>query len=107
MSQPDLPEPSTPANTTASVQVSNTLLLYGTLGCHLCEQAEWLLQPLRQTAWQLQVIDITEQTDSDALVERYGLRLPVLRFGTAELDWPFDLVQVERWLATQQARGSP
>ena len=107
MSKTELSEPTIPASTSMTARVPNTLLLYGTLGCHLCEQAEWLLQPLRQAAWQLQVIDIADQPDSDALVERYGLRLPVLRFGTAELDWPFDLVQVERWLAAQQAHGSP
>lgn len=84
------------------------LVLFGTYGCHLCEQAEWLLQPLHNNGhWRLTVVDIAEHADSDALIERYGLRLPVLCFGTDELDWPFDLVQVEHWLATRQANGSP
>lgn len=84
------------------------LVLFGTYGCHLCEQAEWLLQPLHNSGhWRLTVVDIAEHADSDALIERYGLRLPVLRFGTHELDWPFDLVQVERWLGRRQANGSP
>jgi hypothetical protein len=79
-----------------------TLILYGTLGCHLCEQAEWLLQPLLQsTTWRLQHCDIAEQPDSETLIARYGLRIPVLRFGTVELDWPFDLMQVQTWLAQQ------
>ena len=83
------------------------LVLYGTYGCHLCEQAEWLLQPLREGGrWSICVVDIAEQSDNDSLIERYGLRLPVLRFGAHELDWPFDLVQVERWLADRQASGS-
>lgn len=84
------------------------LVLFGTYGCHLCEQAEWLLQPLHNSGrWRLKVVDIAEHADSEALIERYGVRLPVLRFGTRELDWPFDLVQVERWLGSRQVNGSP
>ncbi len=71
-----------------------SVILYGTSACHLCEDAEALLLALRDAglAFELQKIDIA---DDDALVERYGIRIPVLRLagGEAELGWPFDLQQ--------------
>jgi len=41
-----------------------------------------------------------EIADDDELLERYGVRIPVLqRLDTgAELDWPFDAVAIERLL---------
>ncbi len=62
------------------------LSLYRTRYCHLCEQAEALLHEARL---QVEYIDITED---DALLERYSLRIPVIRRvdNGAELDWPFD-----------------
>lgn len=63
--------------------------LYHTLGCHLCEEAEAIVRPL---ATQLQLsyarVDIA---DDDALVELYGIRIPVLRHCNSgrELGWPF------------------
>ena len=81
------------------------LTLYGTVGCHLCEQAQWLLWPLQQQqGWQVQLCDIADHDDSDALIARYGLRLPVLRIGTAELDWPFDAGTVQAWVAGHAER---
>ncbi len=32
----------------------------------------------------------------DALVERYGLRIPVIRQGSRELDWPFTLADIRQ-----------
>lgn len=38
--------------------------------------------------------------DGDPLLEdRYGSRVPVLRDGTRELDWPFDAGKLRAWLA--------
>ncbi|HEY0961097.1 MAG TPA: glutaredoxin family protein [Pseudomonadales bacterium] len=76
-----------------------SLYLYGTAGCHLCEQAEALLEPfVRAGVFRFEVIDIS--TD-DALVERYGIRIPVLAVEadgrTLELGWPFDQAQVWSW----------
>lgn len=71
--------------------------LYGTLGCHLCEDAEALLaaQGLPVT-----VIDIA---DDDALMDRYGTRIPVLRHAVngAELGWPFDADSLRRFVQAQ------
>lgn len=62
------------------------LILYGTSCCHLCEDAEAIL---REAGIAAQHVDIAED---DALLERYGTRIPVLRRADsgAELGWPFD-----------------
>jgi glutaredoxin len=70
--------------------------LYGTTFCHLCEEAEFVL---RETGVEAAHIDIAED---DALLERYGTRIPVLqRMDTgAELGWPFDAAAVSRFLGS-------
>jgi len=72
------------------------LVLYATSGCHLCEQAERLLHE-----WVGAGVRSLEIADDDALLERYGVRIPVLRrLDTGEeLDWPFDVAAVQRLLA--------
>ncbi len=62
------------------------LILYGTTFCHLCEQAESVLQKSEVNA---EHVDIAEDDD---LLERYGTRIPVLRREDSgeELGWPFD-----------------
>lgn len=62
-----------------------TLILLGTEGCHLCDDAHALLEDLR-LSWQN--VDVTE---SPELMHRYGLRIPVLlrRDLGSELCWPF------------------
>ena len=80
-----------------------SLIFYHTAGCHLCEQAEALLQTLQtgrpDLRWSL--VDIA---DDDALFARYGCSIPVLKRAqeadperatpppeAQELAWPFDL----------------
>ncbi|MGN8260570.1 glutaredoxin family protein [Pseudomonas sp. SMSB3] len=72
--------------------------LYGTLGCHLCEVAEAVLMPFVDRGLLIELVDIAED---QALVERYGLIIPVLRRTdtSAELLWPFDAEQVVAFLA--------
>jgi hypothetical protein len=67
--------------------------LFTTLGCHLCELAEEEIMPLVEHGLMVELIDIA---DSEALVDAYGLRIPVLRrLDTgAELSWLFDTEQV-------------
>jgi thiol-disulfide isomerase/thioredoxin len=67
------------------------LILYGTSGCHLCEEAEALLdRSLRaeNSPVRFQTVDIAENPE---LMERYGLLIPVLRDVESgiELNWPF------------------
>lgn len=81
-----------------------TLTLYTTLGCHLCEQAEAVIGPqLASGQWRLQSVDIAQ---SDELIERYGVRIPVVAKMAendssnvvAELGWPFDSHQFALFL---------
>ena len=75
------------------------LILYHTSGCHLCEKARDLLWPLLSSGLQLTEIDIG---DSDSLIERYGIRIPVVVYQGQELGWPFDLVSLQRLLTASQ-----
>ncbi|MGA7596027.1 MAG: glutaredoxin family protein [Gallionella sp.] len=70
------------------------LLLYGTRHCHLCEQAEALLDAAGTTAT---YIDIASD---DALLEKYRMRIPVLLRDDngAELGWPFDAPALQRFI---------
>jgi hypothetical protein len=77
----------------------NRFILYGTLGCHLCDEAEALLAPLLlECPCEIECIDIA---DDDALLHRYGESIPVLRrlSDGAELCWPIDQEQARALLA--------
>lgn len=70
----------------------HSFIIYNTVGCHLCEQAMELASPLLDRGDQIDSIDIS---DSAELMERYGIRIPVIvrRDNDAEIDWPFDKAQ--------------
>ena len=71
-----------------------SLTLYTTLGCHLCEHAEAILEAGGHV---FQPKDIADDLD---LMERYGVRIPVVRDGAGrELGWPFDGTQLEAFLS--------
>lgn len=75
-----------------------SIYLYSTPGCHLCELAREIVVPLLNAEQlQLEEIDIAE---SDELIERYGVRIPVLKSPqhTDELGWPFDTEQAIEFL---------
>jgi len=77
-----------------------TLVLYTTAGCHLCELADLMLQTLAPRH-QLTII-ATEIGDDDELVERYGIRIPVVQFAdNTVISWPFDLYDIEKKLKQQ------
>jgi hypothetical protein len=69
------------------------LVLYATCGCHLCERADALIRATVAVAFHT-----VEIADAEDLLERYGVRIPVLRrLDTGEeLDWPFDAAAVRR-----------
>lgn len=71
--------------------------LLGTLGCHLCEQAEAVLMPFVEHGLLVELIDIAERED---WVDDYALRIPVLRRvdNGDELDWPFEAEQIASFL---------
>ena len=73
------------------------LTIYGTSGCHLCEEAEALHR-------QVQSIDLVsvDIADHDEWMARYGMRIPVLRHASSglELDWPFGEADLESFIAS-------
>lgn len=67
--------------------------LYGTLGCHLCEQAERLTQQFSQSRLiHFKQIDIAEL--SDVLMYEWATRIPVLVTTQTTLSWPFSLLDL-------------
>tara|TARA_R110002072_G_scaffold1598_7_gene13649 strand:+ start:9553 stop:9801 length:249 start_codon:yes stop_codon:yes gene_type:complete len=76
------------------------LNFYTTLGCHLCEQALQVVARLQATEFpNLELISI-DIADKDDLVERYGIRIPVVHITDAQTDlgWPFDEEKLKRYL---------
>jgi glutaredoxin len=73
------------------------LILYGTLGCHLCDDAERVLQALGLTYKTIDIID------DNCLLEKFATSIPVLE-NTEEsyLFWPFNETQVTTWLSEQK-----
>lgn len=76
--------------------VAPALTLFQRDDCHLCDLALDVLAQARAPEFESVFID-----DNDALEARYGDRVPVLRDETrgVELDWPFDVEGVLRFLA--------
>ena len=75
------------------------VILYSTVGCHLCEQAKNILWSLVvQYQFRLIEIDIAED---NVLVSRYGVRIPVLGSPASEreLNWPFSTSDVDIFFA--------
>ena len=72
------------------------LILYQRDDCHLCDLALDELAQARVPEFESVFID-----GDDALEERYGLRVPVLRDDARdiELDWPFDAEKLRGFLA--------
>ena len=74
------------------------LILYSTLGCHLCELAKQQLEPLiDHYLIQLQEVDIA---NDEGLLKSYGIKIPVLYIERSqrELCWPFDVYAIDQFL---------
>ena len=71
------------------------LMLFGTSGCHLCEQAEIIIKACEPDG--VETVDIAEQ---EQWQEQYAVRIPVLYDPETkqELGWPFDLAEVEGFI---------
>jgi hypothetical protein len=76
------------------------LTLYGTDGCHLCEEAEFLLSQAIQTQHAEIPVEIVDIAGKCELEDRYGSRIPVLcdAVSGTELGWPFDAQQLGEFL---------
>ncbi len=82
-------------------------LLYSTLGCHLCDDAALIIEPvLSHYQFEWQRFDIAEPnsqfTDKTAemLVAEFGEKIPVLAvdFSQQYLAWPFDQEAVVQFI---------
>ncbi|TBR38554.1 glutaredoxin family protein [Marinomonas agarivorans] len=71
---------------------NSDILLFGTLGCHLCDQALALIQQSLPNSVVIKQIDIV---DDPALLESMALRIPVVQVGNMELNWPFDAGDIQ------------
>ena len=74
------------------------LILFGTAGCHLCDEAQQLLA--KQQALEFNTIDIAEYPEWQA---RYAVKIPVLLDSKsgAELCWPFDATDLQLFLRSR------
>jgi hypothetical protein len=73
-------------------------ILYGTSACHLCEQAEALLQQAAREGLTGDFLKV-DISDSEDLMAQYGVRIPVLkRRDGAELGWPFGPAELTAFL---------
>ena len=80
-----------------------SLRLMSTAHCSACEAALDLLIGMPELRGQaLAVIEVAED---EALLARYGERLPVLVADAQELGWPFGQAEVRGWLDTFRDRG--
>lgn len=73
-------------------------ILYGTSACHLCDDAEQMINSFTNARYTKK--DIVEH---DALLERYGLLIPVFRCieTGSELNWPFNASTLENFINGQ------
>ncbi|MCG8391636.1 MAG: glutaredoxin family protein [Pseudomonadales bacterium] len=72
-----------------------SVVLYTTVGCHLCEQARELVGMVDPSL----VLTLVDVAEDDDLLARYGERIPVLMCDGRELAWPFGLLDVQQFLA--------
>ena len=74
-------------------------LLYVSDECELCDRALAVLAEARAPDFESVCIE-----DSPDLMERYGLRVPVLHdaIGRRDLGWPFDAEEVVRFLRGEE-----
>ena len=72
--------------------------LYTTLGCHLCGEALALVHLLQGQGMDIGIEEV-EIADSDELMKRYGIRVPVIaREDDEEIGWPFNLSELAHFL---------
>ena len=78
-----------------------TIVFFTTKGCHLCENAEKLLSTLMQT--HDLIIESVDISDSEALVEKYGILIPVIKDKKTEkeLRWPFEAEDITNLFVTE------
>ena len=76
-----------------------TLTLLGTSACHLCDEAEAIIYDAFALQGQAVKIEHCDISESNHLIEIYGLRIPVVHYNGKELDWPFNGQQLFEFIA--------
>lgn len=73
------------------------LLLLGTIGCHLCEEADVIVAACDKKNTVIENIDIAEH---EQWQDKYAIRIPVLYHPETEkeLGWPFTQMQVQTFI---------
>ena len=71
--------------------------LFTTLGCHLCEEAHEQLLSLIDGGMDLN-IELIEIAESEELMDRYGITIPVIRAEGREIGWPFSVDTLRTFL---------
>ncbi len=84
------------------------LLLLGTSGCHLCEQAEQIIDNCLQNNAEL-MIETLDIADEEQWQEQYALRIPVLYHPETQKDlgWPFDQTHVKEFILIALQNSAP
>lgn len=73
-------------------------ILYGTSGCHLCEEAEAVISSVIKNQ---DIIYMSKDiVEDDALLSQYALIIPVFKCITSqqELNWPFTEEAIEAFI---------
>ncbi|MCH9699098.1 MAG: glutaredoxin family protein [Gammaproteobacteria bacterium] len=87
--------------------MTQQIVLYGTEGCHLCDEARDILD--MELAGNNRNIDYPyiDIVENDELLERYGQSIPVIQFIKSghELFWPFDINDVRSFLRKEIEDG--
>lgn len=80
---------------------ADLILVYGTVGCHLCEQAEALLTVVLERRGLNPRVSSVDIADHDELQNRFGEKIPVVeRLDTGgQLDWPFGASELDDFLS--------
>lgn len=69
------------------------VVLYGTLGCHLCDDALTLGRASLPKGVSIKQVDIVED---ELLLKSMATRIPVMKLGNDELNWPFEKKDIEK-----------
>lgn len=75
-----------------------SLELFGTCGCHLCEDAETLVAEVIREDYPDMRLTLIDIADDPSLMAAFGLRIPVLRWQNRLLEWPFTSDDIAKFL---------
>lgn len=90
-----------------TIPIAKQLVLYGTEGCHLCDEARDILDMVLATNYRDVDYPYMDIVENDDLLERYGQSIPVIQSIESgnELFWPFDIGDVDSFLRKEIEGG--